>query len=49
MAGSCLRHPEIVARRAVLSEPKGDTARGGRRRLTYVDMLRTDTGLYQHT
>jgi len=45
LAGHCTRHSELEASDLVLWEPiQGKTSRGSQK-LTYVDMLRRDTGL----
>ncbi|XP_033644318.1 uncharacterized protein LOC117303959 [Asterias rubens] len=43
-AGHCYRHPELPASKLVLWEPKQGQAQRGRGRLTYVDLLKKDTG-----
>ena len=45
MAGHCVRHPELSTTLLILWEPTHRSANRGRRRLTYVDMLRKDIGL----
>ena len=45
LAGHCVRHPELAACPTILWEPKQGTASRGRRRLTFVDQLKRDTGL----
>ena len=45
LAGHCIRHPEEIANQLVLWEPtQGRTSRG-RPKLTYIDNLKSDTGL----
>ena len=43
-AGHCYRHPELPASKLVLWEPKQGQAQRGRGHLTYVDLLKKDTG-----
>ena len=43
-AGHCYRHPELPASKLVLWEPKQGQAQRGRGHLTYIDLLRRDTG-----
>ena len=45
LAGHIHRHPELVAHDVLLWEPNHGTRGRGRPALTYVDSLRTDTGL----
>ena len=45
LAGHCIRHPEEIAHKLVLWEPTTGKRSKGRKRLTYVDMLKKDTDL----
>ena len=45
MAGHSVRHPELVASELVLWEPAHGSRGIGRRRATYIDSLKRDTGL----
>ena len=45
LAGYCVRHPELSANSLILWEPKRGSRKRGRRRETYVDVLKKDTGL----
>ena len=45
MAGHSVRHPELVASDLVLWEPTHGSRSLGRRRVTYIDSLKRDTGL----
>ena len=45
MAGHSVRHPELVASELVLWEPAHGSRNPGRRRATYIDSLKRDTGL----
>jgi hypothetical protein len=45
LAGHCIRHNELEANDLVLWEPSQGKASRGSQKLTYVDMLRRDTGL----
>ena len=45
LAGHCARHPEEVASKLVLWEPLQGKMNVGRRAVTYVDVLKEDTGL----
>jgi hypothetical protein len=45
LAGHCIRHSELEASDLVLWEPTQGKANRGSQKLTYVDMLRRDTGL----
>ena len=45
MAGHCVRHPELVASELVLWEPAHGSRNPGRRRATFIDSLKRDTGL----
>ena len=43
LAGHCVRHPELEASKLTLWEPTQGKARRGKRRTTYVDVLRRDS------
>ena len=45
LAGHCIRHPEEEASKLVLWEPSHGRRNVGRRAVTYVDVLKQDTGL----
>ncbi len=45
LAGHCVRHSELEMRGLVLWQPTQVKSCRGSQRLTYVDMLRRDTGL----
>ena len=45
LAGHCVRHPEEEASKLVLWEPTQGHVNRGRKALTYVDLLKLDTGL----
>ena len=45
LAGHCTRHPEVEASKLVLWEPSQGKRNIGRRAVTYVDVLKRDTGL----
>ena len=45
LAGHCVKHPEEIASQLILSEPAHGRSSRGRQRLTFVDNLRTDTGI----
>ena len=45
LAGHIHRHPELTANKLLLWEPKHGFPNVGRPHLTYVDMLRKDTGI----
>ena len=45
IAGHNVRHPELSANPLILWEPTQGKSNRGRRRLTYIDMIRKDTGL----
>ena len=49
MAGHSVRHPELVASELVLWEPAHGSRNPGRRRATYIDSLKRDTGLNETT
>ena len=42
LAGHCVRHPELEASKLTLWEPTHGKARRGKKRTTYVDVLRHD-------
>ena len=42
LAGHCVRHPELEASKLTLWEPTHGKARRGKKRTTFVDMLRRD-------
>ena len=44
MAGHCVRHPELAVNPLVLWEPTHGRAVRGRAKLTYIELLRGDTG-----
>ena len=46
LAGHCIRHQEEVTSNLVMWQPTHGTVKRGRPALTYVDMLRKDTGLH---
>jgi hypothetical protein len=45
LAGHCVRHPEEEASKLVLWEPSQGTRNIGRRAVTYIDNLKSDTGM----
>ena len=45
LAGHCMRHPEEEASKLVLWEPKEGKRNVGRRAVSYIDILKQDTGL----
>ena len=45
LAGHCIRHSELEASDLVLWEPTQGKSNRGRQRVTYIDMLKRDTGL----
>ena len=45
LAGHCIRHPEEEASELVFWEPSHGRRNVGRRAVTYVDVLKQDTGL----
>ena len=45
LAGHCVRHPEEEASKLVLWEPAHGRVNRGRKKTTYIDMLKRDTGL----
>ena len=45
LAGHCVRHPEEIASQLVLWEPSRGTAVRGRKKTSFPDVLRRDTGL----
>ena len=49
MAGHSVRHPELVASELVLWEPAHGSRNPGRRRATYIDSLKRNTGLNETT
>ena len=44
LAGHCQRHPELGAHRLILWEPTHGQRGRGRPKMTYVDLLKSDTG-----
>ena len=42
LAGHCVRHPELEASKLILWEPTHGKARRGKKRTTYIDVLRRD-------
>ena len=49
LAGHCVRHSELMASNLVLWEPTQGKRRVGRRKTTFVDSLKKDTGLESTT
>ena len=47
MAGHCVRHPELSVHPLNLWEPSQGKASRGRRRISYVDILKKDCGLHE--
>ena len=47
MAGYCVRHPELSVHPLILWEPSRCKASRGRRRISYVDMLKKDCRLHE--
>ena len=47
MAGHCVRHPELSVHPLILWEPSQGKASRGRRRISYVNMLKKDCGLHE--
>ena len=45
IAGHCVRHPEEIASKLVLWQPRHGTTRRGRKTTTYLNVLKKDTGL----
>ncbi len=45
LAGHCIRHSEEIASKLVLWEPSKGRMDVGRRAITYIDVLKQDTGL----
>ena len=46
IAGHCVRHPEEKASKTILWEPTEGSFRRGRTTITYIDVLKRDTGLH---
>ena len=47
MAGHCVRHPELSVHPLILLESSQGKASRGRRRISYVDMLKKYCGLHE--
>ena len=47
MAGHCVRYPELSVHPLIMWEPSQGKASRGRRRISYVDMLKKDCGLHE--
>jgi len=44
LAGHCHRHPDLTAHKVVLWEPTHGTKKRGRQKMTYIGVLKKDTG-----